>query len=982
MLLDPMTRRIARKELSLFFASPIAYLFLGSFVAVTLFIFFWGESFFSRNIADVRPMFEWMPVLLIFLSAALTMRMWSEERRSGTLEHVLTLPANPWRFVVGKFAACMALLGIALLLTLPLPITVSMIANMDWGPILSAYLATLLLGAAYLSVGLFVSARSDNQIVSLMLTALVCGLLYLLGADVLTELVGNRGGDVLRSLSTGSRFESITRGVIDLRDLYYYASIVVVFLALNRYALEKERWASDGNVGHHRRWRTATVLIVVNALLANLWLAPLGVLRADVTEGGQYSISDATRGYLAQLQEPLLIRGYFSAKTHPLLAPLVPRLQDMLREYEVAGGGKIRVEIIDPVKNPDAEEEAGGKYGIRPTPFRVADRYQSALVNSYFDVLVKYGDEYKVLGFRDLIDIKQQSETDVDIKLRNPEYDITSAIKHVLYAYQSGGNLFATVQKPVSFTGYISSDERLPESLREFKRVVQETLDASAAGSNGKLSVEIIDPQAGDGNVAKTIGENYGFRPMASSLFDTNTFYFYLVLQDGETAVQLPLPDDLSQDGLKRGLDAGLKRFASGFTKTVGFMAPEPPNPYMRQQTGMPPPPPTNQFNQVRHMLSENMSVKPVTLADGKLPEDIDLLMLLAPENLSDKQVFAVDQFLMRGGTVIALTSPLKANLSQQGLSAQPVNSGLGEWLAHQGVSQERHLVMDSRNASFPVPMPRQVGGFTVQEMVLLDYPYFVDARRGGLNEKHPITSGLPQLTVPWATPLTVDADKNKGRNVIELVKSSEASWLSDNLDISPQLGPNGESGYTPDDEQQPSLVALALQGRFTSFYAGKESPLVAAAREAADASATDSSAQEADKAAQAEAPTEQIGSVIEHSPESARLLVVSSNDFAADQILNVLSSMDGTEYLAPAQMLVNAAEWSVEDQGLLGIRARAQFNRTLPPLSDDARVFWEYLNYGLALLAVLTVYLIRRWRFRLARSRYKALLADGGNQA
>ncbi len=121
MLHDRLVSRIANKELALFFASPVAYLFLGSFAAVSLFVFFWGEAFFARNIADVRPLFEWMPILLIFLSSALTMRMWSEERRTGTLEYVLTLPVPLWRFVLGKFRACVVLLALALLVTLPLP---------------------------------------------------------------------------------------------------------------------------------------------------------------------------------------------------------------------------------------------------------------------------------------------------------------------------------------------------------------------------------------------------------------------------------------------------------------------------------------------------------------------------------------------------------------------------------------------------------------------------------------------------------------------------------------------------------------------------------------------------------------------------------------------------------------------------------------------------------------------------------------------
>ncbi len=148
-------RRIARKEMRLFFASAIGYLFLASFLAVTLFVFFWGEAWFARNVADVRPMFEWMPVLLIFLSAALTMRMWSEERRAGTLEFVSTLPVSTWEFVLGKFLACWTLLAIALLLTVPLPASVAFIANLDWGPVIAGYLAALLLGGAYLAIGLF-----------------------------------------------------------------------------------------------------------------------------------------------------------------------------------------------------------------------------------------------------------------------------------------------------------------------------------------------------------------------------------------------------------------------------------------------------------------------------------------------------------------------------------------------------------------------------------------------------------------------------------------------------------------------------------------------------------------------------------------------------------------------------------------------------------------------------------------------------------
>lgn len=456
--------RIAAKEFNGFFSSPVAFIFLGAFLAVNLFVFFWVETFFARNIADVRPLFEWMPLLLIFLVAAITMRMWSEERRAGTLEFLLTTPVPSYQFVLGKFLACVGLVVVALALTLPLPLTVDWLGPLDWGPVIGAYVATLFLASAYVAIGLFVSARSANQIVSLIVTAAICGFFYLLGSDALAALFGNRVSEFLALLGTGSRFQSITRGVIDLRDLVYYISLVGVFLALNVHALEWLRWAGNAPNASHVRWAWLTGLLAANFVALNLWLAPVNSARADLTDGHVYSISDATRAYLAQLREPLLIRGYFSAQTHPLLAPLVPRLRDLLEEYAVAGQGSVRVEFVDPLKDPGLEQEANEKYGIRPVPFQFSSKYQSSVVNSYFNILVQYGDQHEVLGFRDLIDVKVQGETDLEVELRSPEYDITQAVKKVLFAYQGAGDLFANLQRPVSFKAYVSSAERLPRS--------------------------------------------------------------------------------------------------------------------------------------------------------------------------------------------------------------------------------------------------------------------------------------------------------------------------------------------------------------------------------------------------------------------------------------------------------------------------------------------------------------------------------------
>ncbi|MCB0141623.1 MAG: ABC transporter permease, partial [Caldilineaceae bacterium] len=153
---------ITRKELSSYFGSPMALIFIGAFLAATLFTFFWIDTFFARGIADVRPLFRWMPLLILFLVSALTMRQWSEEQQTGTLEILLTLPVRAWQLVLGKFLAVMVLVAITLALTLFLPISVANMGDRAWGPVIGGYLAALLLAAAYTAIGLSISSRTTN----------------------------------------------------------------------------------------------------------------------------------------------------------------------------------------------------------------------------------------------------------------------------------------------------------------------------------------------------------------------------------------------------------------------------------------------------------------------------------------------------------------------------------------------------------------------------------------------------------------------------------------------------------------------------------------------------------------------------------------------------------------------------------------------------------------------------------------------------
>ena len=236
-------RAVTLRELRAYFNSPIAYVFLLVFAGAALFTFFNIGAFFARGIADLRPLFNAVPFLMVLLVPALTMRLWAEESKQGTFEVLMTLPAEDYGLVAGKFLASWGLLAAGLILTLGLPFMVAALGDLDWGPVIGGYVGALLLGAGYLAVGQFVSATTENQILAFILSLVICLVLYGVGIESFAGLFPDRTASLLRAVGTGSRFESIARGVIDLRDLVYYLSLTGFFLAASVATLRIRRWA-------------------------------------------------------------------------------------------------------------------------------------------------------------------------------------------------------------------------------------------------------------------------------------------------------------------------------------------------------------------------------------------------------------------------------------------------------------------------------------------------------------------------------------------------------------------------------------------------------------------------------------------------------------------------------------------------------------------------------------------------------------------
>ncbi|MEJ2689281.1 MAG: Gldg family protein [Deltaproteobacteria bacterium] len=961
-----MTKRIfsiARKELKTYFGSPMAAIFIGTFLLSVLFSFFWLETFFARNIADIRPLFQWMPLLMIFLVAALTMRQWSEEQRMGTMEVLLTMPVKLSELVIGKFIAVLALVAVALLLTIGLPITVSLMGNLDWGPVIGGYLGALLLASAYIAIGLFVSARTDNQIIALILSVLIGGFFYLLGSPDITSFMGNTSAEIFRALGTGSRFASIERGVIDLRDLVYYGSLTVFFLVLNIYALDRQRWSYGAMTASLRRNTTLTVILVAANLLAlNLWLAKTNTFRLDLTENKEYSISPVTRDILAGLQEPLILRGYFSEKTHPLLAPLVPRIKDMLTEYGIAGKGKVKVSFVDPKYDEEAEIEANQQYGIKPVPFQVAGRYEASVVNSYFNILVKYGDQYVTLGFNDLIEVEQGKNGQLEVQLRNLEYDLTKSIKKVVYGFQSVASIFASRSEPVQIVALLTPNQ-LPESVAEVPERIRKVIDALKKEADGKLHYEEINPNE-QGLSEAQIKKQYGVEPLAASLLSPDTFYMHLLMKTADGYERIYLGGDFSEAEIRKEVEAVLKRNSSGFLKTVGFWTPQkqiPPQLAMYQQQ------PADHYTLFRQVLRENYNLEQVDLSSGRVSADVDVLLLVAPQNMTDTERLAVDQFMMQGGSVIALTGSYGLDLtpSSKTLEVKKLTGGIGELLAHYGVTRQPSMVMDMQNEPFPIPVERDLGGIVVREIRRMDYPFFVDVRRDGMNSTSPVTASLPAVTMNYASPLTLEPDKIKGLKVTRLLTSSPQSWLSQTVNVEPDFEHYPDSGFATGSDMKPELLAVALQGSFSSYFKDKPDPRAVALRrqkEEGKDQKTDGKVEESPSAKEKKLPPEPV---ITESPDSTRLVVVGSSEFINDTVLGISRSLGQERYLNNLEFLHNIVDWSVEDQDLLTIRSRGTNARLLEPLSREQQAFWEWLNYAIALASLLLISGYGAWRRR-----------------
>ncbi|MFM8386584.1 MAG: ABC transporter permease [Planctomycetia bacterium] len=239
---------VLRKELRATLVSPIPYILVALFALALSYVFFYGlderrnPSFWLLSTASVNTLFGVIPVAFAVLVPALTMRMWSEEMRAGTLETLRTMPVSAGALVLGKFLACWVLLAACLLATLPIVLTVDGLGDLDWGPVWGGYLGAMFLGGALVALGLWISGLTRHQVVAFLVTLfaglVLCQLLTSMASDANSGL-----GPVFHAIALDARYDALGRGVLEVRDLAYFASFTAFFLYLNAESIDSRRYA-------------------------------------------------------------------------------------------------------------------------------------------------------------------------------------------------------------------------------------------------------------------------------------------------------------------------------------------------------------------------------------------------------------------------------------------------------------------------------------------------------------------------------------------------------------------------------------------------------------------------------------------------------------------------------------------------------------------------------------------------------------------
>lgn len=400
--------KIARREFRGYFDHATAYVLVVAFLALTLFLTFRG--LYGSGLASLRPLFDYLPWMLAVFVPAITMGSLAEERKSGTLEWILSQPVTEAELVGGKFLADWLFALVALAGTLPTAAGLLLVSDADPGIMAAQYAGAAMTAAELVAVGLLASSLTKNQITAFIVAAALSLALVLTGLEFTLMGLGAGVADVVGRLSVLSHFENVARGVLDLRDVLYFVTATAAFLVGAWFVVARERLSARR--GAYRRLRTGVAAIVAGVVVLNLLGHRIGG-RLDLTRNDLYTLSPGTEQVLEGLDDVARVKLFVSDELPSRVQVTLRDLRDMLADYRRLSGGDLRVEELNPDESSSAEEEARS-LGIRPLQFNVMRSDGLQVQRGWMGLAVLHAGESRTLQ------VAQDNE--------NLEYRLTSAL--------------------------------------------------------------------------------------------------------------------------------------------------------------------------------------------------------------------------------------------------------------------------------------------------------------------------------------------------------------------------------------------------------------------------------------------------------------------------------------------------------------------------------------------------------------------------
>ena len=382
--------RVARREVQGYFDHPTAYVLVVAFLLLALYVAF--RVLYGSGSASLRPVFTLLPWLLAIFIPAMTMRSFAEERRTGTLEWLSAQPLTELQLLAGKFLGNLCFAVAALAGTLPTAIGLLLVSKADPGIVVAQYVGAGLLAVQMVATGVWASSATRNQITAFILGVAVSWGLVFTGQDLVLTNLPPTVAAVVGSLSILSHFENVARGVIDLRDVLYFASTAALFSAMAYFMIARLRLSRRR--GSYRRLRLGVLVIAAGVIVVNGLAARLRA-RLDLTSGNVFTLDDATVRVLHGLDDIVAIKLFASAGLPVEVQRTFRDVRDLLADFRDASRGRVRVSELRPDVSSDAQKEAAS-YGLRPMEFSVLRGDEFQVKRGWFGIALLYADRRKV----------------------------------------------------------------------------------------------------------------------------------------------------------------------------------------------------------------------------------------------------------------------------------------------------------------------------------------------------------------------------------------------------------------------------------------------------------------------------------------------------------------------------------------------------------------------------------------------------------